>query len=326
MSAWLAVLLALVATAATGQANVASLSMEQCTVPAVHGLLNYDALANLARISEQQLKVIDQMQTLNDKAKATPGRPLSESLTKEDASKWGQLQQQASAGLLMSLMESRRQRDLDLLLKQVKLADDEYRWGTTPQEGSPDFLAYAFLLTFRLVWAPKKIAPAEGPPCSMGAALSKLQAEPQAKMDRYLPQVEKALAWVRKTNAKYKLAKLDESKYTPAERATLQKYRVDALNPATSALAFVRDLENLRVLAKAADIIYEGDRSDAAVAVGDADFIGTTVRRRIQAGELGDKMQQAIGYWRKVNDQMPARISKEWAESLKSMPSSTTTN
>jgi hypothetical protein len=319
MYALLTILLLAVAPVAEAQprfSDVTSIPMERCTVPEVHGYLKYQSIEAAAAIAKQQIKPLERLQALSDKGKSD--RPLIESLTKEEASQWGQAQQQLGAGTLMSMIESRRQRDLDLLLKQVQLADQEYRWRTTPSEGTPDSKPYGFLVMLRMLWKGSTIGPPEGPPCSLNAALAKLQAEPLEKLNKYAPQLDKGLAWVKQTNAKYKLAKIDEEKYSPAERDQLNTFRREVLYPASIASTYLEDLQNVRVMAKAADSVYESDRADAAIAGGDADVVGATIRRRTDAGEFDENTQVAIGVWRLVNEQIPSDYVRQILEAEKS--------
>jgi len=313
----LAVAALLCASAAVAQVkqpeSIEALPMAQCTIGRAHAALFMEASYNGARLAEQQMKVLDEWKAII--AKGKDGRPMIETLSKEDMQKWGQLEQRLNAGMLLELIDSRRERDLDVMVQQVKLADTEYRWGTTPREGSVDEKPYLFLVTMRVLWnGHHDFEPPKESPCSFDYALAKLQVEPSEKVNALDRQVEAANAWAKQMLAKYKVTALDQAKLSKDDAATLKKYRAEVFEPGFRAAKHVEDLENLRLMAKASDIIYDADRKDAAIAAGDANVIGTTIQRRFDAGEFDERMQQAIGLWRKINDAIPAPIVSQFKE------------
>ena len=292
--------------------------MAQCDLARAHATLAMEASYNGARIAEQQMKVLEQLRVLNDKAKDNE-QPLGDQLSKSDIEKFGKLTQQLSAGQLVQLIDSKRERDLNVLVQQVKLADAEYRWGATPAEGSAEYTPYVFLLALRIMWHDKNAFVEPAPtPCSLDYALAKLQEEPTAKLNTMDPQIQRAAAWINQVRAKYNIKQqLDESKLSKGELATLQKYRAEVLDPGNRAANYARDLDNLRVMARASEVLYDSDRKDATIAAGDASVIGTTIQRRGDAGEFDDQMKQALGVWRKLNEQIPAPIVQAWDEESK---------
>jgi hypothetical protein len=294
--------------------RIEALPMAQCTVPAAAARLKMETTYNSARVAEQQMKILDLWRALSNKGK--PNRPVSETLSKDDLQKWGQLDQQYDAGALVQLVESMRERDINVLLKQAQLADAEYRWGTRPEEGSPDYMAYAVLGILRVTWKDNYVLyePPRPAPCSLDYALAKLADEPLQKSTELTPQFRQANAWADQLLAKYKMRKLDESKISKEELATLNKYRAEVYAPLDRTATYVRDLAILREMAQASDIMYDANRRDAAIGAGDPNVIGTSVERRKEAGEFDERMKVAIGTWNLINEKIPAPIVAHWKE------------
>jgi len=280
----------------------------------VHMALSMEASYNMARISEQQLPVLEQMRRLADKS--TPGRPMIESLSKEDLHRWGQLDQQVRAGMLQKLIESKRRRDLDVILQQAKMSDAEFRWGDTPKEGTPEYVPYAVLVLLREMWkdSNNEFQPPQSSVCSMDFAISRMTDDPVEAAEKLNPQLEQLKAWSTQMLSKYRVKTLDESRLTREEAATLRKYQVEVLLPLKRAMNRFHDIANLRVMAKAADVVYDSDRRDTAIAAGDMNLIGTSLQRRIDAGEFDERDRLAFGLWRKINEKIPAKIIGEYEE------------
>lgn len=260
------------------------------------------------------MKILEQWRALSNKGK--PNRPLSETLSKDDLQKWGQLDQQYTAGALVQLVESKRERDIDVLLKQVQFADAEYRWGTRPGEESPDYMAYGILLLLRLNWNVNDdvYQPPKPQPCSLDYALAKLAEEPLKRANDLAAKLQQASTRANQLLAKYNMQKLDESKLSKEDLAMLRKDRTEVWWPVDSALNYAKDLANLREMAQASDIMYDGNRRDAAMGAGDAGVIGTSIERRIAAGEFDERMKVALGMWNIQNEKIPPPIVAQWKE------------
>lgn len=294
--------------------RVDAIPLTECTVAQARMALTVEASYNAARISEQQMKVLEELRRLVESVPSGSMKPMSDLLSKEELHRFGKLTQQQSAGLLQQLIESRRQRDAEVMLKLIRLADAEWRFSTTPKEGTDDYKVHTLLLLMRVLWSGNYalLTTVEKGPCSVAYAASVLIKEPVARLDALMSSVKEASAWVDLMRTKHKVKDLDDARLSKEEQATLRKLQASAFLPMQSALTFVEDLSNVMLMSIAADIVYDGDRRDAAMAVGDSSLIGTTVQRRVEAGEFDERTQQAIGLWRKINEQFPAAIVEDF--------------
>lgn len=113
---------------AANKGTVDELSLSRCTLGEVIGRLKFESVKNAGIIAEQSLSVNDEMLSLLDKLPKSD-KPVSEPLTEAQLVRFTELTSRQKTIQLSALIESRRQRDLDVLEKMAKLADHEMRWG-----------------------------------------------------------------------------------------------------------------------------------------------------------------------------------------------------
>lgn len=97
-----------------------------------------------AQLAENQLPVIEAIRKLMEKLPDS-SKPVSELMTTQQASEFGELRQKQLYFGLQRLLYSKRERDLEVVEKLVFLAEQEYQWGRAPSKDEHDYKYYELL-------------------------------------------------------------------------------------------------------------------------------------------------------------------------------------
>ena len=87
--------------------------------------------------------------------------------------------------------------------------------------------------------------------------------------------------------------------------------------PALREGQLITDLENIKTMARASDIVYEADQRDVTFSGGDMKAIGTTISNKAAANAYDKRTAFAIGLWRKINEKIPADVTRDWEKASK---------
>jgi hypothetical protein len=86
------------------------------------------------------------------------------------------------------------------------------------------------------------------------------------------------------------------------------------LEPTQRELRYIYDLERIKTLAAASEIIYIADKQDITFSGGTMESIGNTIAERVKKNVYGEQMMFAISMWRRINEKIPAPVIKNWEE------------
>jgi len=299
-------------------ARVSDLSLERCEFREVIARMQYESIEKAAAIAEQSLPVLKQLEQINVKAKI-PGKPLQDQLDPQDIAKFTELSQRLQTTQIAQLMESRRQRDLMVIEKMVMLADREYRWQDHPSEKDPDYLIYASIQLLRFTVKKDDITVPAAPICSLEFALHSIENEPIGKINASKDQLDSATISLKSILAKYRMDKLDRSRLSKADLEKVNELQNKVFKPLERQSTFIKDLEHIKLMARASEIMYEANKQDIAFGGGDVNAIGKTLQRRSKNNEFDEDTQIAIGLWTKINEKIPSEVVQEWSEASKQL-------
>lgn len=295
------------------QASISDLPDGRCTLKEVIGHLKYQSIERRAAIAEQTLPLLSSIEALVNKVK-DKDRPVGEQLSRPDLDKFSRSSQQLQTMQLTSLVESRRLRDLHAIERMAILADQEYRWSQTPKEGSNDAVFQAAYQLIRLTNSKLELTEPKTNQCTLEYALHKEALEPLAKLDALLPRAQEASSYYKSLTSKYKIDPIDSTKLTAAERSKYDDYENNTLSLFKKHYSYVKNIQSIKVMAKALEFMHQASLQDIAISGGSFDAVGKTIQRNIQNKNYDEATQLAIGIWTKINEKVPSQEVQDWAK------------
>lgn len=298
--------------------KVPALPLDRCQFREVISIMSAESDIRSGAIAEQTLPVLNQLKYLSSRGK-NPTAPLQNQLSSDELIRFSELSHQLRTIQLASLIESYHQRDLMVIERMAMLADREYRWHDYPGESDPDFIIYESLQVLRLVLEPSddSITTPSVPHCTLERTLHSIQLEPIAKLNAY--QLEDASRSVNAILGKYGLKKIDPSRLSNEDLEKVTELKRSVITPAKIAATFILDIEHIKLMASAAELMYEGNKQDIAFGGGDINAIGITLNRRRKNNEIDNKTWIALHLWTRISEKLPSEVSKRWTEISKQM-------
>lgn len=287
-------------------------SPDNCKLRDVIARIQFESIEKAAAIAEQSLPVVDQLKQLVNKAKDS-NKPLQDQLATEDIIKFTELRERLKTTQLAQLMESRRQRDLMVIEKMTMIADRDYRWNDQPKENDPDFIIYSNLQLLRFMIKNNELKVPTIQSCTLEYALTLIESEAFEKLNS-IKGLDSVTASIQSILVKYGMKTLDRSRLSKADLEKINEIENNILNPAERHRVFIKDLEHIKLMAKASEIMYEANKQDIAFGGGDTDTIGKTIQRKSKNGEFDEDTQLAIGLWTMINEKIPSQVVQEWGE------------
>ncbi len=312
------IIISIVSFAAVPSARAAALTAEHCELREVIARMQFESIEKAAAIAEQVLPVIKHLEELTNKAKK-PDIPIKDQLSSEDIIKFTELSERIKTTNLAQLMESRRQRDLTVIEKMTMIADREYRWNDHPAENDPDFIVYSALQLLRFTVKKNDITVPAVQSCTLDYALHLVENEGIEKLNA-IKGLDSVVSSIKAILAKYGMEKIDRSRLSKADLEKINELETNILNPAERLRSFIKDVEDIKLMSRASEIMYEANKQDIAFGGGDIDAIGKTIQRKSKNKEYDDDVILAIGLWTMINEKMPSQIVQEWGEADKNQP------
>jgi hypothetical protein len=299
-------------------ARAAGFSSGHCELRDVIARMKFESIERAAAIAEQVLPIIKQLEELTNKAKK-PDIPIKDQLSSDDIIKFTELSERIKTTNLAQLMESRRERDLTVIEKMTMIADRANRWNDHPAEDDPDFIVYSALQLLRVAVKKNNITVPSTQSCTLDYALHLIENEGIEKLNA-IKGLDSVVSSIKAILAKYGMDKIDRSRLSKADLEKINELETNILNPAERLRSFITDIENIKLMSKASEIMYEANKQDIALGGGDIDAIGKTIQRKSKNKEYDDDLILAIGFWTMINEKMPSQIVQEWGEADKTQP------
>jgi hypothetical protein len=275
--------------------------------------MKFESIEKAALIAEQALPVIEQLKQITNKAK-TSDKPLKDQLPTEDVIEFAELSERMKTMTLAQLIESRRQRDLMVIEQMVMMADREYRWKDHPSENDGQaFTIYSALQLLKLSIEKNNITVPDGESCILDYALHMIEKEGIEKLAA-IKGVLSVGSSIQAILDKYGMEKLDRSRLSKADLDKINELETNVLQPAERLRSFIKDLENIKLMARASEIMYEANKQDIAFGGGNIDAIGMTIQKKSIDKEFDEDMQLTIGLWTMINDKIPSQLIQDWKE------------
>ena len=269
-----------------------------------------------AKDGEQALAALKGMELLmSSLSAAEKEKPLIERFSPDQAFRFGELHQQEKVGTMLMLMNSKRQRDLDILRKMFRTIDDMLRWGKKIDEKSPELIFMKFLFALEVT----------DPDAEKSSQLVKARtATPivnaiqltQKTSEKYLEENSSRLeSGAKDANAliaKYNTKNADEMrlKSTDSEKLAHDKFRRE-YQIYMSHVTHIKRLEHLKAISLIMDESYKLNREHTLTSFGNIDAMNNAVSEH--TGEHFTEYEKTVlGVTYALNEEIPAKMIKDW--------------
>ena len=295
--------------------KVADLPLDRCELQEVIARMSFESIQNIAVIAEQSMLILDQIGQINSKA-TIPNKPIGDQLSPEDIAKFAELGQRQKTLTLAQLIESRRQRDLIVIEKMTMLADQNYRWKTEPKEDTQDYIVYSFLALLQLsvVYLDDPIFAPTSPICNLDHALYSHEEIAITKYNEGNEKLNISMKEINEINAKYGTEKIDRSLLSKSDLKNVNEITNNVFKPMQRHANFIKDIENIKLMGHASEIMYESTKQDIAFGGGDVEAIGQTIKRKTEKNEFDENTIIALGIWSLINEKIPSDVVQQWSD------------
>jgi hypothetical protein len=269
-----------------------------------------------ARLAAQAIKTAEAFQKLMDSRKWKEGVPMSEQMTADEADRFGALRQTMASQNLASLYESKRERDIQVVTRLARLADQVGRYGfeAPKDKKSEDYFLYGVLFALREMVPvdPDKIAEMRvGETCDISNAL--LSASKRALEEAFgVPGLEQASRAVRELETKY--GELQAGKMSKLDRQNFLEVYVPIVRKSAQHITLAEDLLRLRLLDQVSKLMLKGWRQDQYESPGDIAHAGSTWSAWVSDGRVTKRQHEMTSVINLINENIPADIVQGWSD------------
>lgn len=249
--------------------------ISKCDLEAVSASYFVKNLQSSAEYSASVVNLFDEIsKLLKDKL---PKKSIGEQLNKENYSRFNVLNEQINVINLKNLIESNRQRDVEVMEKMVQVADKKFRFNVNLYEGNPEYFYQFALQKLRdledtypsnlSITFTKNV-------CSFDWVISKLQEEPKSAILKITS--DNLLERTKNLKNRNNVGRLDRSKLSNSDQLEYD-FLADEINRFSRVEVFYKDLNNIVLMNKASIILYDSYKKDLEV-YGSSNDYGRTVK------------------------------------------------
>jgi hypothetical protein len=299
--------------------DIRSLNMHapSCTVEAAFEGEYWLQLRDSSRVSDGLLITLEKFETLIASRAWADDQPMGEQMTPEEANTFGNLQERMLIGNLSSLIESKRERDIQVISQMIQLAEDHSNNPSAlPKSESEDEFLLGVVLALREI---NEVGDQDVEAARQNQGSCTLENALRAKAVRIADGINdiyglsEAFADLEQLSAKYS-AGFDE-KTMSRDDFNLWKNRIQpVVSRAFSEAEFAKDLLRLAELESISKIMLETRRSDQYSAPGDLEYAGTTWNQWLEQGRISSTQQDMSGAINLINERIPAEVVNQWEQ------------
>ncbi|PMS33204.1 hypothetical protein [Trinickia symbiotica] len=283
-------------------ASVTSRKMADCTVPDVIGVRMYESDRRVAELSPTTMPLLDKMKALADKAH-DPKRPVGEQLSGKDNEQLGEIRSRLMALQWHRLIESRYSKHLQLIEEMTESVDAKYRWGRDPDEKSSDYMADVTPAILQDISPVNTFNPPKEDHCTLVWALY-LQEQPSlAALNA--PELDAAAAAAKQLQQKYHVAHVDRNALSPDDQRIFDQAQTTLVRMQRDA-AHAQQIEQIKTMVEASDLIYDTSMKDFDQSAGDPDSSIDTLKQMEKDGKLSAQMVMRVNVWLKLDEKYPS--------------------
>lgn len=299
--------------------NVSDIPIAKCDLANIVGLTFINATHNVATYSNQATPLLNEQIKLAEKAKI-PSKSLDEQLSEKDKIAFEIIRQRLITINLQKLIESNKSRDFNFFEKLTKLAYQNYRFGEVYDKNDSNYPIQMYINYLREMSKKfpidyDKVKLLQEQQCSLNYALDKFEQEGINKIDSIV--ASPALRQLQELKKKYNLERIDASKLSESDKIYYQQIEDSYIIPLLKAYKLVDDIENIKLLSIASDIVYQSLKDDLNFSGGNSNSYGENLKRIKSGQDISEKMKVALDVLEIVDKNYPSAIAKQQAELAK---------
>lgn len=290
--------------------SVDKIPFTQCKFQPVLDALIMQSIKHSAKIGDNQVIVLDKLEAILNKLPDN-NKPIAEQLPADQLATFNSLSQQSANMLISSLIESRHERDLKVINKLLKAADDYYRFGTLPDPNDPDAIYMVILIKWQEKLQPKVQQPSFNE-CTLDYALAMLELESLKKLSKLVEPANKGASRINQIYSKY--PNIDKTKVTlsPEDKAEITDIEESTLTPANEEKDYIINIENIRHFYRISELIQKETTQGLINSGGNTEKAWDTINEKIKNGELTEEDATMIAFWQVINNLIPSDLIKDF--------------
>jgi hypothetical protein len=293
------------------------LPIDQCDLIKVLSLMDLQSVDRSAAIAKHSMLTLKQFEAINSKIKDDK-KPIIEQLSLEDIDKFSKQSQQLQTMKLSEYIESRYERDINVLGELSKIADDLYH-NRIPEESDPNYIYFEVLMYLRNE-TPFVILLSPHNECNIQLALQNIEEKHIDMLHRM--DTQSALIKLQRIADKYQMKKIDISKLSEEDKREYIYLRDRKINPMIQENNYIQDLENIKNLARTSKFMYKTYNEEMLLSGGNVDSVSTIIENKLKDGEINKIDKQYISAWYFINEKTPSLDEKLMNEETKQIPES----
>lgn len=290
--------------------------MADCTVPKVVMNKSHEADGRADALYPTIRPLLLQMKALAEKA-SDPKRAIGDQLSAADSEQFGEVRSRLLALQWRALVEGNYSKHMELIEMMAEAVDTDYRWGREPDEKSPDFLVDVTPGALQQISPMKNIDTPKEDHCTLIWALHLLE-KPSLDALSQPNEVRAAQGQFSQLEQKYHVERLDRNALSTDDQRTFDAAQGTLVRLQREA-KHVQQIEQIKTMVEAADIIYAASISDLEQSAGDPKSSINTLQQMKKDGRLSDEMAIRVGMWNKLDEKYPSMQATMMKETAKAM-------
>jgi hypothetical protein len=283
-------------------ASVTSRKLADCTVPDVVGIKMYESDRRIADLARNTLPLLGKMQALAAKA-PDPKRPVGEQLSREDNEQFGEIRSRLIALQWHRLIESRYSKHLELIEKMTESVDTTFRWSRQPDENSPDSEANVTPAVLQNISPINTFDAPKEDHCTLIWALHLQERASLAALNE--PELQIAVGQANQLRQKYHVERVDRNALSRDDQQMFDEAQKTLVRMQREA-AHAQQIEQIKTLAEASDVIYDASIKDFDQSGGDPNSSIDTIQQMKKDGQLSAQMAMRISVWSTLDEKYPS--------------------
>lgn len=276
--------------------------------------VSQEYLANLeatAEASQRRIEVLQAFEEWSDSQNFREGEPIGSQMNMEQVDQFYRHQTAIKSFMLKSLIESRRQRDLEVigrLARYAELAASE-RLEMPEEEETEEYLVFLLLHMMRdEVQVDATFNESGSESCSIESAITSLQLAYLNELDAY--PVEEMADRVSELNKKYGTKQLDAQVMSREDASETKVKILPVINHLLLTRQVIRDLERIKLYNQVSLEIQRATINDMVEYGPDIEKLGASWKANAKAGRVSERMDKMGTIWNMVNELLPADLAK----------------
>lgn len=262
--------------------------------------------------AKESLKLNDEVMGLASKAK-NPNLSVGEQLSVEDRIAFDVNRERRITISLQQLIESNKLRDVEFLERLTQVAYQNYRFDEIydKKDSNYAYQNYVYLLRAMDEKYPNKSDSFSKTPtdkCSFNLAIEPFQNEAIAQLNTI--DADALLSKLKALAKRNRMESIEYAKLSKADKDYYDKLNTNELLPLQKARQLADDIENLKSLSNASDIIYKSLQDDLNYSGGNSKNYGQSLKKIKVSKETSERMKYLLSMWEVIATNYPSENEK----------------